>query len=248
MQGSSTSGTPDTPAALVPALLLRRGAVCVPSDSGPAPALTEDGAPLDPFDVLDRLTADYPLVYVVDLDGVETGDPQLDLLQELARDAAIWVDGGARNSDQAIDILVTGAQRAVLSSATLTSPRELRRAWKLSSEITFEVEVDPHGLVASPAWDVREPAALVRSVRELGPDHIVVSPREVDPDWELIRGIAAGGPTWVGGSFAASDLARLRGSGARGGIFHIDRLLAGTRAPPRPASSRLSSTPRDDET
>jgi hypothetical protein len=257
MQGSS--GTPRRPLAstptiatpaLVPCVLLRRGEICLPSSDGPVTALTEHGAKYDPFEVVDKLAAEYSMVYLVDLDGVERAEPQLDFLQELSRDVTLWVDGGVRNSDQAIDILVTGAQRAVLSSASLLGLKELRRSWRLSTEYVFEVELDAQGLVAPGDWGTSDPAELLRIVREVGIDHVVVSPREIDPNWELVRAVATGGATWVDGSFDQSQLPQLRASGARGGIFHIDRILgsAGTRPPVSNPLPTQTQAERDDET
>ena len=242
---ASGSGPPATP--LVPCLMLQSGAVYVPSQDGPVLARTPEGESYDPFDVVDRLNAEYPLIYLVDLDGVDRAEPQLDFLQELSRDATLWVDGGVRNAEQAIDILVTGAQRAVLSSALLRGPRELRRAWRLSTELVFEVELRAQGLVASQEWGTTAPIELARLVREVGVDHVVVSPREVDPDWSLVQAIASGGPTWVDGSFDRSQVAHLQESGARGGIFHLDEML-GTVAAPAPRTAPLPPRPtRDDE-
>jgi hypothetical protein len=228
--------------------MLQHGEVQLPSADGPVPARTPEGGKLDPFEVIDRLSAEYPLIYLVDLDGVERAEPQLDFLQELSRDATLWIDGGVRTADQAIDILVTGAQRAVLSSATLRGPRELRRAWRLSTELVFEVELDAHGVVAPGDWGTTGPVDLVTSVREVGVDHVVVSPREIDPDWTLVRTIAAGGPTWVDGSFEASELPRLRDAGARGGIFHLDRMLGPIDPTVSTSATLPSRLARDDET
>lgn len=227
--------------------MLRRGEIYLPGEDGPAPALTPDGGRYDPFDVMDMLARDYPLVYLVDLDGVEEAEPQLDFLQELARDATLWVDGGVRTAEQAIDILVTGAQRAVLSSGTLQSPRELRRAWKLSTELAFEVEVGPQGLIAPATWETTDPNGLVSAVRAVGLDHLVLSPREVDPDWGWVRAVATGGPTWVDGTFTRGELGRLRSSGARGGIFHIDELLRESPGLSDPRSDPAASPLRDDD-
>jgi len=230
-------------------VLLRKGEICLPSADGPVPARTEDGGRYDPFEVVDKLVADYPLVYLVDLDGIERAEPQLDFLQELARDAALWVDGGVRTADQAIDILITGAQRAVLSSAMLRGFKELRRSWRLSTEFVFEVELDHRGLVAPGDWDAGTAVDLVRVVREVGIDHVVLSPREIDPDWELVRAVSAGGPTWVDGSFESDQLPQLRATGARGGIFHLDRMLGApatsTEGAPLPSTADVK---RDDET
>ncbi len=210
---------------LIPALMLQHGEVYLPSEEGPVPARREDGSRYDPFDVLDRLTAQYALVYLVDLDGVNRAEPQLEFLQELSRDASLWIDGGVRTAEQAIDILVAGAERAVLSSALLRGARELRRAWRLSTEYVFELELGADGLTATPEWETRDLAGMVAVVRGVGIDHLVVSPRGIDPDWATIASVAAGGPTWVDGTFTPEQLPALQRSGARGGIFHIDGLL-----------------------
>lgn len=177
------------------------------------------------------------MLYLVDLDGLEHGEPQLDYLQELSRDITLWVDGGVRTADQAIDILVTGARRAVLSSAYLQGPRQLKRAWRLSTELVFEMEFESGRLALGDAgWGSEDPTEVARIVREIGPDHVIISPRETDPDWELIARVSAGGPTWVDGSFHPRDLPRLSSSGARGGIFHIDELLTHWKEKPLPES------------
>ncbi len=242
----AVGATQGTGPALVPCLLLRKGSVCLPGEDGPQTAFGPDGSRLDPFDIVDRLAAEYPLIYLVDLDGVEKAEPQLDFLQELSRDASLWVDGGIRTAEQAIDILVAGAQRAVLSSALLREPRELRRAWRLSTELAFEMEIGPTGLVTREDWGTSDPRTLAASVREIGVDHLIVSPRGVDPDWSLVAGVASGGPTWVDGTFEPTAMGALRQSGAKGGIFHIGELLGATTTKD---DSDLTSQPlRDDET
>jgi len=226
--------------ALVPCLLLRKGQVCVPGPDGPVVAFSPDGPPFDPFDVVDRLTQDYSMLYVVDLDGLERGEPQLDYLQEIARDTTLWVDGGVRTADQAIDILITGARRAVLSSAYLHGPRQLKRAWRLSTELVVELEFRSNRLVlADSSWGTDDPVEFSRIVREAGPDHLVISPRETDPDWNLVAQISAGGPTWVDGSFNPQEVPQLAAARADGGIFHIDDLLRNWKE--RPLSEGGSS-------
>lgn len=201
--------------------------MCLPGPDGPVAATGPDGQFFDPFDVVDRLTPQYSLLYVVDLDGIESQQTQLDYLQEFSRDIPLWVDAGVRTADQAIDVIVAGARRAVLSSAYLRGPRELKRAWRLSTEYVFEVELSGAAVTSADAqWNTRDPYQLVRDVRAIGIDHFVVSPRETDPDWEVVRTIATVGPTWVDGTFTPEGLPRLAPAGAAGGIFHLDRLLA----------------------
>ncbi len=205
--------------------MLKGGRVFRPGPDGPTVATTPGGTPFDPFDVVDRLAPDYSLLYVVDLDGIEHGNPQLDYLQEIARDMALWVDAGVRSADQAIDILITGARRAVLSSAYLRSPKQLARAWRLSSELVFEIELEHSQVLPAAAdWGTSDPVELARTVRAVGPDHVVLSPRGTEFDWSIVRAIAAEGPTWVDGSFSVRETSRLGEAGAAGGVFHLEDL------------------------
>lgn len=206
-------------------------------------AVRPDGDAFDPFEVVDRLRRDYPLIYLVDLDGIERSDPQLDYIQEFSRDVALWVDGGVRRADQSIDVIVAGARRAVLSSGLVGGPRELRRAWKLTPELVFEIDLRQGVLQASPEWETTDPIVLARAVHEVGVDHFVVSPRDGDPDWSMVRSLAAVASTWVDGSFLPQDTPRLKETGASGGIFHIDAILdEGRPLPSIPPAAR-----RDDE-
>ncbi len=196
------------------------------------PVRRQSGAPYDVFDVIDRLTPTYSLLYLADLDGLERNDPQLEYIQELSRDIPLWVDAGVRKADQAIDVIVAGAQKAVLSSAYLRGPRELRRAWRLSTELVFELETTNGSVLpVDPGWKSSDPLEIVRAAREVGVESVVVSPRETEPDWSLIRSIAGGGPTWVDGSFTPASASQLSAVGATGGIFHLDAVLASMDAP-----------------
>lgn len=223
----SNSTPPPKGPVLVPCMLLRRGEVCLPGPEGPVPARRMSGAAFDIFDVVDRLSPKYPILYLADLDGLESNDPQVEYVQELSRDMPLWVDSGVRKADQAIDVLVAGAQKAVLSSAYLRGPKELRRAWRLSTELVFEVEiVDGQLGKVDPSWETSDPSEIIRVAREIGVDSIVLSPRESDPDWSLVAKLAVGGPTWVDGTFALTETSQLAASGGAGGIFHIDSILA----------------------
>ncbi len=234
---------------LMPCLMLRRGQVCLPGPNGPVRIVSPKGLAVDPFDVLDRIRADFRRVYLVDLDGIERNDAQLAYVQEFSRDVDLWVDSGVPTADAAIDVLVAGAEKAVLTSASLTAPVELKRAWRLSTDWVFEVEIaGGRARNRGAAWESAEPAALAAGARAIGIADVVVSPRGEDPDWSLVRTLSAGGPTWVNGSFAEDQKARLVSSGAAGGIFHIDRLVADMIAPPgAPVLSGAPPAARDDE-
>jgi hypothetical protein len=205
----------------IPALLIRSGRVYSPGPDGPAEIHGSTGAPIDAFDAFDRLTPTYRRIYIADLNGIQRGEPQLDLWQELAREADLWIDGGVQTADQSIDILVSGARRAVLSTARLKGLRELKKAWALSQELAVEIEVQggrvPYG---DPDWKGHDAIEVAQQVRAIGPNIVILSPRGEDIDWGLVRQVSAAGTTYVDGSYPLGALSDLVGAGARGGIFY----------------------------
>ncbi|MCI4335655.1 MAG: HisA/HisF-related TIM barrel protein [Thermoplasmata archaeon] len=210
----------------MPCLMLQAGQVMLPGASGPQPAKTPDGQLFDVLDVSDQLAERFGRIYVVDLDGLEHDQPQLDYLQEISRAAEIWVDAGVRTADQAIDIVVAGAFRTVLSSAVLERSGELEQAWKLSPEIAFEVEVRGGRAVSKPTeWSGLAIPELAAAARGVGVRDVVYSPRAEGIDWHAVRSLSSGGPVWVAGSFDTDQLPELTEAGAAGGIFHITEEL-----------------------
>jgi hypothetical protein len=217
---------------LVPILMIGKGHVFLPGEDGPIRAAYRDGKPLDLLDLADRLAEKFHRVYVVDLDGLRDDKAQLDYLQELSRDLELWVDGGIRTGDQAIDILVAGASRAVLSTAYLRGILELKRAWKLSPEIVFEIEMRGRQVSSKDSeWHGMTPGAVAEEVRAIGVNELVLSPREEPVDWPLVAALAGGGSVWVDGNFEASEEAQLASSRASGAFFHLHSFIAALDPP-----------------
>jgi len=226
-------GSPDgkaTPAnsaggpVLVPYLYLDSGQIVQPSLELFEPVLDEDGKPVDPFEAADRLVAKFHRFCVVDLEGLRRNRPQLDYLQELSRSGEMWVDSGVRTADQMIDVLVTGARRAVLSTAYLLGPRELKRAWRLSPEVLFAVETEgPVVRSRGNDWDGQPASEAVTNARSVGVVDVILRSRSTPIDWSLVRQLAHQGPLWVGGDSSSGLKARLASAGATGGFFEPDR-------------------------
>lgn len=219
----------------MPCLQIRGGIVVVEGPSGIVPARDRDGKLFDILDVSDQLADKFGRLYLIDRDGLDRDQPQLDYLQEIARTAEVWVDSGVRTSDQAIDVVVAGAFRTVLSTAYLRSEHELSQAWKLSPEVAFEIPT-LHGTleVSAPEFTHKTPLELATIARAIGVRDVVYSPRGAGVDWRLASELARTGPLWVGGTFDRDDLGRLQDSGAVGGIFSIAEELGLAPGDPEP--------------
>ena len=121
-----------------------------------------------------KLSDKFESVYVADVDGLDKNKPQLDVVQELCDEIPTFYEGGMRFGSNVIDLLITGAEKAVVGTATLTSLEELRGAFKLSDNIIFKVDFRDGILSFDPRIAGRDFLALARDVREIGVDNLIV--------------------------------------------------------------------------
>ena len=85
-------------------------------------------------DGLDRALEAFGRVLVWDLDGIERNRPNLGLVRHFEGEP-VWVDAGVRHAEGAVDVLVAGAERAVVGTKTLRSLSELDEARELSENV-----------------------------------------------------------------------------------------------------------------
>jgi uncharacterized protein related to proFAR isomerase len=121
-----------------------------------------------------KLSEKFGSVYVADIDGIDKNKPQLDVVQELCDEVPTLYEGGVRFGSNVIDLLITGAEKAVIGTATLTSLEELRGAFKLSDNIILKVDFRDGIVSFDPQIAGRDFLALARDVREIGVDNLIV--------------------------------------------------------------------------
>jgi len=121
------------------------------------------------------LSDKFERLYLADEDGINRNKPQLDVAQEACEEMPTMYEGGVRSANNVIDMLITGAEKCVIGTATLTSLEELKGAFKLSENITFKVDLRD-GKVSSfdPAISGRAFLDLSRDVKEIGISDFVV--------------------------------------------------------------------------
>jgi hypothetical protein len=67
-----------------------------------------DGDPLTVDEVFARVQKDT-MLYVLDSDGIDHGNPDLELYQQLTEHCILWVDDGPRRIDDVMDTIMAGA-------------------------------------------------------------------------------------------------------------------------------------------
>lgn len=110
----------------------------------------------------------FDKLYLADLDGIHKNKPQLDIVMEVCEEIPTYYEGGVRFANNVIDMLITGADKAVVGTSTLASLEELRGAFKLSEDITFKVDFRDGIVGFDEQITGRAFLDLARDVREMG--------------------------------------------------------------------------------
>lgn len=121
-----------------------------------------------------KLSDEYELAYLADDDGIARNKPQLDIAQEFCDEIPTLYEGGVRFSQNVIDMLIAGAESAVIGTSTLVSLEELRGAFKLSENITFKVDFRDGIVSFDPQIAGRAFLDISRDVMEIGISRIIV--------------------------------------------------------------------------
>ena len=125
-----------------------------------------------------RISDEFETVYLADIDGILRNRPQLDVAQKICDEVPTMYEGGIRYSHNVIDMLITGAESAVMGTGTLVELEELRAAFKLSENITFKVDFRDGIESFDPDIKGRAISALLEDVSGIGVRDVVV-PREL---------------------------------------------------------------------
>ena len=81
------------------------------------------------------------IFYIVDEDGIERNQFDIDLMGRLGEEFRIWLKAGFRRTEFLMDALILGAELAVMDSATVISLEEVKKAAKMSDNIAFSIEM-----------------------------------------------------------------------------------------------------------
>ena len=129
-------------------------------------------------EIVSGLSIDHDRVYVADTDGILKNKPQLDIAQSICDEISTMYEGGVRYSHNVIDMLITGADTAVVGTSTLVDLEELGGAFKLSENITFKVDFRDGIVSSDPSIAGRALPDLFRDIAQIGIDEVIV-PRTI---------------------------------------------------------------------
>ncbi len=164
------------------------------------------------------------LVYMLDLTGIERANPNFDVMRHLVKRCDVWLDLGARDSDDVMDGYMLDAERVVAGTKTLASLDAFTEAYALSPALMPCVDWDGKVVWADPRearTDLRE---VLRSLRSVGFTSVCVMDlrrlgTETGPDPELLSALQGSDLSiHVGGGVQETDIPMLQEKGFAGGL------------------------------
>ncbi len=189
-------------------------------------------------------------VFMYDLAGINRANPNFDVMRNLVKRCDVWLDLGARETDELMDGYMLDVERVVAGSKNLPNLDAFRGAYGLSGEILPCIDWDGR-VVWSDSRETRtDLREVLRFLKEVGfREACVMSLRrlgtELGPDPELLSMLAdAEVKVYLGGGIRETDVAALREQGFRGGLVDpFTPVIRSILEPPKDEGPAPASTP-----
>lgn len=217
---------------LVPALTIMHGAVVKREGKKCIPVLDDKDEPVSLMEIISQLKDDFNIFLVVDINGITRDEPQLDMLKEAsASKAELWVDTGVAYGKGIIDVLVAGAASVVMSTKTLKSIEELKKALELSENVIAGIDYE-RGIV-SPNDTIKnmQPREFLELVANYGIKRAILTDIEAlgsnsSLNMDVARTLAnLDVELFSYGNFDESDLYSLQKEGIINFIVDVEKLI-----------------------
>jgi uncharacterized protein related to proFAR isomerase len=216
---------------MAPALSVLDGAPVIVKKKGYDPLLDDDGDPIPPKDFVEELVKRFGrTVYLLDIDGIERNRPQYSLIKDLSKEAELWVDAGSRTSEGLIDVIIAGAEKAVLSTKRMADIDEMIAAVDVSDKVMLGIDFNK-GVISPDSTMARmSPRKVADLARTKGIMEVVFAdysrkrggPFNRDEIFSLVR---SGADIYVGGKVIEDDCPALAELGVKGCLLDMRNIV-----------------------
>ncbi len=126
-----------------------------------------------PSRILDELKENYEAAYVLDIDGIERNQPNINLIQKISQTMPIWLDSGPTTPMGVMDMLVVGADKVVISTRTLRDPTHIKEALDMSKNIMISIDFDEELISASQQVQEMGVSGISQEAKNAGCDTVM---------------------------------------------------------------------------
>ncbi len=190
------------------------------------------------------------LVYMLDLSGIERANPNFDVMRHLVQRCDVWLDMGARETDEIMDGYMLDVERVVAGTLTLPSLDAFIEAYALSPAVLPCLDWDGKVVWGDPRETRTDLLEVLRSLRAVGfASACVLDLRrlgtEQGPDPGLLALLQGNDlALHVGGGVQETDIAMLQEKGFAGGLVDpYTPVIRNLLLPPKDEGPQPSATP-----
>jgi len=151
---------------LIPAISIKDGHVAIAEGGQYTYLRNSDGQFRSPVNLIREFELLVGEVFVLDIDGLEKNNPDLDTVKRIAAYRDVWLDAGTIDADSMMDLFVSGASRVVMGTLTLESLDELRKALEISENIIFSIAYDKGIVSPDPSVSGMDLDLLLKEIGE----------------------------------------------------------------------------------
>jgi hypothetical protein len=194
--------------------------------------LLVNGEEVNPVQLANLLSERFTRIHYLDILGIREGRVEWNLFQSITETSAeIWADVGAVNSDSVIDMIMSGADRPVISTKMIDSLEEIASSFELSDQLILQV--DFYGKLVAKDARIRgmTPVEFADEMRSLGIDTYIlddISPGRRSISDELLEPFIRDEETIVfAGVEEKGEILDILDRGVAGAIISCSRLLEG---------------------
>ena len=194
-----------------------------------------EAARRDADEIAEHLGDKHGALLAMDVDGIERAEVNYAAIQDLGDVAPLWVDAGIVTEEEAMDLIVAGADHVVVSSRTLEPARLkdglLARVVEIAENVVLGVHWEGGVRASGGGIGWSEVTPLARAAREMG----VMKTIFFDVDRSRSAGtlnftavrdlVEAGLATFVAGGTRFEDLESLKRLGAAGIVMDALEVL-----------------------
>ncbi|MCD6383520.1 MAG: hypothetical protein J7L88_03560 [Thermoplasmata archaeon] len=169
---------------VVPSVSIMRKKIVIVKNDQYQP-ISDGEKPLAPEEIVEDLLKRFSRVHILDLLGIQRDAPQWDVIKNLCEVGPIWADVGAATSDSVIDVIMAGAEAAVLSLKFLESLDEVASALELTDNVVVQIDLEERILGPDKLKRFRGMKELIQELSILGVKRIIIYDHKNKPDGSL---------------------------------------------------------------
>ncbi len=193
-----------------------------------------DGKDIGSLEISKALLDRFGFLHLIDILGIRRGKVEWNLFQGImGLEGAVWADVGVVYSEGIIDVLMSGADDAIVSTKMIASIDEIASSFELTENLILQIDYDSGIVAKDRILRNMEPLELVEEMVSLGVNRFIVD--DITPGRtrvsmdvldKVLDQVPENGGVWVGID-DKSEIRDIIERGADGAIISCSRLLEG---------------------